>query len=131
MNIRKQIGPGLWLFAFLGQFTPASWDGIERVVVAEGNVISDRELADRLQVTASTISSWRRRLKRAGLLDWLSERGRGRVLFLRGVSQAFAPSARAGETDPAPKAGDPATVDQCALQAEAKAAAQQAQRWVN
>lgn len=89
---RKQVGRAIWLLAFLGLFSPDTWDGMQRVVVAGGNVISDSELADRLQVTASTISCWRRRLKRAGLLDWLVSRGNGRVLFLRGMSQMCAGS---------------------------------------
>lgn len=89
MNGRKTIGSAVWLLIFLAAYTPENWTGDARAYIAGGNIISDGELADRLQITLGTLASWRRRLRRAGLLDWLVRPGVGRVYIISALNQAL------------------------------------------
>ena len=89
-NPRKQICPAMWLLFLLARRTPAEWTGEGAAWVAGGNVVSDAELADRLEVSASVIAAWRLRLRRLGLVGWLVSPGKGRAFWVAGVNQAFA-----------------------------------------
>jgi hypothetical protein len=89
MNLRKQIGPALSLLLLFWLHTPDGWNGLDQVPVAGGNVISDEELAAWLDAKPSTVEAWRRRLRKAGLLDWLVKPGMGRQLFVKGFHQIF------------------------------------------
>ena len=39
MNLRKQVGPAVWLLVLLSRFTPPNWDGFQTVLIADGNHI--------------------------------------------------------------------------------------------
>jgi len=82
---RKSIGPSLWLLTLLVRFIPDSWTAEAPAFVAEGRVISDAELVSWLQVSPRTLELWRRRLKRAQLLDWTVKAGVGRVYVVSGL----------------------------------------------
>ena len=58
-QIRNQIGRAYWLLVLLGWFVPQEWTGDTAVYVAGGNIITDAELAERLEVSQRTISNWR------------------------------------------------------------------------
>jgi hypothetical protein len=88
-QIRKQIGPALWLLALLCRFTPAEYTGDESAWVAGGNVISDAEFAGRLGASLRTIANWRRRLRKLGLLGWYVAPGSGRVFWVGPVNRAL------------------------------------------
>lgn len=68
-QIRKQIGRAYWLLVLLGWFVPQEWTGDTAVYVAGGNIITDAELAERLEVSQRTISNWRRRLRAVGVVS--------------------------------------------------------------
>src|ERR1700730_14513693 len=87
-NLRRLVGPAAWLFVFLAAHTPEGWIGDAPTWVAGGNIISDGELAERLQISLGTLANWRRRLRRAGLLDWLVRLGVGRA-YIIGQNQAL------------------------------------------
>jgi transcriptional regulator with XRE-family HTH domain len=70
-QIRKQLGPAVWLLALFVRFAPADWTGGAPAYAAGGNVVSDAQLAERLEVSQGTISQWRRRLRSAILIGWL------------------------------------------------------------
>lgn len=91
MSRRKQLGQAVWLFCLFAHFVPENWSGNEPVVVAGGNVITDRDIAERLDVTCCTVADWRRRLRRAGLLTWLVSPGVGRVYFLQAINRLLGP----------------------------------------
>jgi hypothetical protein len=106
MNPRKQIGNAIWLYRLLVQFAPENWTGAP-TYVAGGRVISDAELEATLEVKPRTISVWRRKLKAAGLLDWLLKPGEGRVYVIVAVAEEskFAESkpAEALNSEPQPQ----------------------------
>lgn len=86
-NLRKQIGPALWLYALLGQFVPADSRGDKAVYVAGGNVVTDAELALRLEASERVVGCWRRRLRAARLIGWLTAPGgKGRVFWLEAMN---------------------------------------------
>jgi hypothetical protein len=86
-NLRKQIGPAVWLFALLGQFVPADWRGDKAVYVAGGNAVTDAELALRLEASERVVGCWRRRLRAARLIGWLTvPDGKGRVFWLEVIN---------------------------------------------
>jgi len=89
MNLRKQVGEALWLLVLLSVYTPADWDGNSSVWVAGGNIISNAELADRLQVSPRILAEWRRRLRNAQLIDWLLKPGIGRVYVITATNRLF------------------------------------------
>lgn len=89
MNGHKQIGSAVWLLALFAAFTPDGWTGDAPTLVAGGNIISDSELTDRLQITRGTLASWRRRLRRARLLDWLVRPGIGRAYIIGAAIQTL------------------------------------------
>src|SRR5258705_2031872 len=80
-NLRKQIGPAVWLFALLGQFVSADWRGDSAVYVAGGNIVTDAELALRLEASERVVACWRRRLRAARLIGWLATPGRKGFIF--------------------------------------------------
>src|SRR5882724_5995729 len=88
-NLRKQIGPSLWLLLHFLQFVPAEWTGAEPVWIAGGNVVSDAALAEALEVSLAVISSWRTRLRKLGMLGWLVSPGKGRAFWVAGVNRVF------------------------------------------
>jgi hypothetical protein len=81
-HIRKRVGPAVWLLALLWDSMPADWAGDTFLYVAGGNVISDAEFAERLEVSQRTIAKWRSRLRAAGMIGWLVAQGRGRVFWI-------------------------------------------------
>jgi hypothetical protein len=89
-NLRKQIGPAMWLLILLVQHTPPEWTGNESAWVVGGNVVSDSELVKRLGISLSALSGWRRRLRRLGLIGWLLSPRHGRAYWVAGVSRLFA-----------------------------------------
>jgi len=91
-NLRKQIGPAIWLLILLVQHTPADWTGNESAWVAGGNVVSDSELVKRLGISLAALTGWRRRLRRLGLMGWLLSPRNGRAYWVAGVSRVFADS---------------------------------------
>jgi hypothetical protein len=38
MNLRKQVGPAVWLLVLLSRFTPPNWDGFQTIMIAGGNL---------------------------------------------------------------------------------------------
>jgi hypothetical protein len=78
-SFRKQIGSALWLWELLVMLIPATWEGKSYVFVAGGQTLSDIQLGIWLGAKVSTIAAWRRKLKTAGLLDWIVRPGVGRV----------------------------------------------------
>ncbi len=91
-NLRKQIGPAVWLLILLVQHTPGDWTGNESAWVAGGNVVSDSELVNRLGISLSALNGWRRRLRRLGLMGWLLSPRHGRAYWVAGVARVFADS---------------------------------------
>jgi hypothetical protein len=89
-DLRRLVGPAAWLFVFLAAHTPEGWIGDAPTYVAGGNIISDAELVERMQITLGTLASWRRRLRKAHLLDWLLRLGVGRVYIIGPLNQALA-----------------------------------------
>jgi hypothetical protein len=87
-NLRRCVGPAVWLFILLAAYTP-TWTGDSAVYAAGGNVIGDPELADVLQVTPGIIARWRRRLKKAHMLDWLVRPGVGRVYIISALNKVL------------------------------------------
>ena len=69
-NIRKKIGPAVWLLALLWDSMPADWTGDTFLYVAG-------EFAERLEVSQRTIAKWRSRLRAAGMIGWLVMIGHG------------------------------------------------------
>lgn len=88
-KLRRLVGPAVWLLILLAAYTPADWTGDAAVYAASGNVIGDQELAEVLQVTAGIIARWRRRLRKAELLDWLVKPGIGRVFIIRALNKVL------------------------------------------
>ena len=109
MNLHKQVGPALWLLVLLAAHTPKGWEGSSSVYVADGNVISDAELAERLQVSPQTLGRWRRRLRKAQSIDWLVKPGVGRVYIITVPKHALAMEPHA-ESRPSQHAGAKASV---------------------
>lgn len=99
-NLRCRVGPAVWLLILLAAYTPEGWTGDSAVYAADGNVICDQELADVLQVTPGIIARWRRRLRKAELLDWLLKPGIGRVFILRAVNKVIGVQLQARPADP-------------------------------
>jgi hypothetical protein len=64
-NIRKKVGPAVWLLVLLWDSMPADWTGDTFLYAASGNVISDAKFAERLEVSQRTIAKWRSRLRAA------------------------------------------------------------------
>ncbi|MBZ5701023.1 MAG: hypothetical protein LAN84_04180 [Acidobacteriia bacterium] len=88
-NLRKQIGPAVWLLLLLLRFVPAEWTGDEPAWVVGGSVVADAELAERLEVSPAVITKWRLRLRKLGLLGWLVSPGRGRAFWVAGVNRVL------------------------------------------
>ena len=91
-NLRKQIGPAVWLLILLVQHTPTDWTGNEAAWVAGGNVVSDSELVTRLEISLSALAGWRRRLRNLGLMGWLLSPRHGRAYWVSGIARVFADS---------------------------------------
>jgi hypothetical protein len=89
VHLHKQIGPAVWLLLLLLRFVPAEWSGNEPVWVGGGNVVSDRELADWLEVSSAVITKWRLRLRKLGLLGWLVSPDRGRAFWVAGANRVL------------------------------------------
>jgi hypothetical protein len=100
-NIRKKVGPAVWLLALLWDSMPADWTGDTFLYVAGGNVISDAEFAERLEVSQRTIAKWRSRLRAAGMIGWLVAQGRGRVFWIAAANQGKAGELKTVEQKPA------------------------------
>jgi hypothetical protein len=100
-NIRKQIGPAIWLLLLLARYTPAEYSGDGSAWVSGGNVVSDAELAQRLEVSIAVVGTWRHRLRRAGLLGWLVSAvpGAGRAFWVAAVNRACAVGEEKQATD--------------------------------
>lgn len=92
---RRLIGNSVWLLVLLARYTPSDWDGRQPVWISGGNAIGDRELADLLGgVSVRTLATWRRRLRKAGVLRWLIAPEGGRVFILQ---NCFPESAEVGQ----------------------------------
>jgi hypothetical protein len=122
-QIRKQIGPAFWLLALLGRFAPAEWSGDTAVYVAGGNIITDAELAERLEVSERTISNWRSRLRAAGVIGWLIAPRKGRVFWIAALNSALG---TLGELKP----GEQQASTETAANTEAASSEPLASRWL-
>ena len=89
MHLHKQIGPAVWLLLLLLRFVPADWSGDEPAWVVGGNVVSDSELAERLEVSRAVIAKWRLRLCKLGLVGWLVAPGQGRAFGVAGANRVL------------------------------------------
>lgn len=66
-ELREKAGNAIYLWLLL--YTSTAWrPGEEWGTVGEGNVISDEEVALRMDLTAATVRRYRRALVRCGLL---------------------------------------------------------------
>ena len=101
-SVRKQIGPAVWLLAVLVRFTPADWKEDEPTYVAGGNVVSDADLGELLEVSTQTIATWRRRLRKTGLIGWLILPGQGRVFWVAALNHLCAPFGNPAQTAQGP-----------------------------
>lgn len=90
MSVRKEIGSAVWLLALLVRFAPVEWTGNDTAWLANGNVVSDAELAELLEVSRATVANWRSRLRKLGLIGWLVAPGQGRALWIGAVNRVFA-----------------------------------------
>lgn len=89
-ELRKQIGPAVWLLFLFVRCVPSDWPGDSGAEwVAKGNIITDSELSERLGVSVSVARAWRCRLRQLGLIGWLLWPGRGRAYWLTGVAHVF------------------------------------------
>src|SRR5580692_3760453 len=100
-NIRKKVGPAVWLLVLLWDSMPADWTGDTFLYAADGNVISDAEFAERLEVSQRTIAKWRSRLRAAGMIGWLVAQGQGWVFWIAAGSQGKAEELKAVQQKPA------------------------------
>jgi hypothetical protein len=89
VHLRKQIGPAVWLLLLLLRYAPMEWSGDEPVWVVGGNVVSDAELAERLDVSTAVVMKWRLKLRQLGLLGWLVSPGRGRAFWVAGANRVL------------------------------------------
>jgi hypothetical protein len=88
-NLRKKVGPAVWLFSVCVHGAPAGWSGDEPAWIAGGRPITDAQLAAWLGESARTIATWRLRLRRLGLLGWHIAPGNGRVFWLGPVNRVL------------------------------------------
>jgi hypothetical protein len=88
-SLHRLVGSAILLLALFAAYAPADWTGDVPVYVAGGNVISDGELTERLHIALGTLATYRRRLRRAHLLDWLLRPGVGRVYIIGALDQAW------------------------------------------
>lgn len=110
-QIRKQMGRSVYLLAELLQHTPSNWSGKEPVWVAGGLIVSDRELAKRLEVTIPTVKNWRSRLRKIGVIGWLLSPGKGRAYWITPLTQQAGISREHQPGNPAPSEPGEATED--------------------
>jgi hypothetical protein len=88
-NLRKQVGPAVWLLSACVHSAPAEWTGDESAWIARGNPITDIQLAEWLGESARTIAKWRLRLRKLGLLGWHVAPGNGRVFWVGPVNRVL------------------------------------------
>lgn len=78
-NIGKVIGRAKRLLFLLVEQAPADWTGEIATYVANGNMVTDADLGERLGVSVETAARWRRTLRMVRVIDWLVSPGEGRV----------------------------------------------------
>jgi hypothetical protein len=88
-NIRKKIGPAVWLLSVFAHRAPAEWSGDESAWIAGGNPLTDTQLAEWLGESARTIARQRLRLRKLGLLGWHVVPGKGRAFWVGPVNRVF------------------------------------------
>lgn len=108
-NFWKQVGPAFRLLALFVLHAPVGWDGNAPVYVAGGITVTDAELAERTGVSKATISKWRSRLRKAGLITWLVDPCGGRVFRVAATTHIFKTPSELSAAEQNP-AEDPATV---------------------
>jgi hypothetical protein len=82
LSLRTQFGQAAFLLLYLMGCAPLDWNGETPAYVADGRMISDAGLAERLNVKPRRLSAWRKKLRDAGKLDWTLKPGVGRVYTL-------------------------------------------------
>jgi hypothetical protein len=88
-NIRKKVGPAVWLLSVCVHRSPAEWTGNESAWIAAGNPITDAQLAEWPGESARTIAEWGLRLRKLGLLGWHVVPGKGRAFWVGPVSRVL------------------------------------------
>jgi hypothetical protein len=88
-NLRKHVGPAVWLLGACVHSAPAEWSGDDSAWIARGNPITDIQLAEWLGESARTIAKWRLRLRKLGLLGWHVAPGKGRVFWVGPVNRVL------------------------------------------
>lgn len=86
-HARFQIRSALWLLGLLSFYVPPEWNGEQPVWIAQGNLVTDAELGERLGASPRTIASWRLRLRKAGIIGWHVAPGRGRTFWLNALNR--------------------------------------------
>jgi len=82
-GLRREVGSAVWLLFLFFQFVPADWTGETSANIANGNLILDFELAQRLAVSIAAVQSQLCKLRRLGLVGWAVPAGvDGRVFWL-------------------------------------------------
>jgi hypothetical protein len=82
LSLRVQFGQAAFLLLYFMGCAPVDWNGEAPAYVADGCLISDASLAERLNVNPRRLSAWRKQLRDAGKLDWMLKPGVGRVYIL-------------------------------------------------
>ena len=70
LSLRAQFGQAAFLLLYFMGCAPLDWSADVPAYVADGRVISDASLAERLNVKPRRLSAWRKKLRDAGKLDW-------------------------------------------------------------
>jgi hypothetical protein len=103
LSLRAQFGQAAFLLLYLMGCAPLDWNGETPAYVADGRMISDAGLAERLNVKPRRLFAWRKKLRDAGKLDWTLKPGVGRVYTLA----ALVDPKPASESPSAPQAEEP------------------------
>jgi len=93
LSLRAQFGQAAFLLLYLMGCAPLDWNAEVPTYVADGSLISDASLAQRLNVKPRRLSAWRKKLRDAGKLDWTVKPGVGYVYTLAALVGSEPPSA--------------------------------------
>ena len=106
LSLRAQFGQAAFLLLYFMGCAPLDWSADVPAYVADGRVISDASLAERLNVKPRRLSAWRKKLRDAGKLDWTLKPGVGRVYTLAALAGPK-PEGESPATPSAPQAEEP------------------------
>jgi len=97
-NIGKIIGRARRLLELLVEQAPVDWDGKAATGVANGNFVTDVDLAERLNVSLGTAARWRRILEAVNLIGLMKySKEQGYMIWIAAGVRAIAEELRYGK----------------------------------